>query len=77
MAKTQRKSLSMAAATKTESHNAQAEDVRRQVAEEPKKQIHAFIPESLHVRFKLKTVREGKSMNGVIEEFISSYVEGN
>lgn len=48
----------------------------KQATEEPKKQVHAYIPESLHARFKMKTAGEGRKMSEVLEEMIESYIEG-
>ncbi len=77
MAKAQRKSLSQAAAGKGKSHNPRAEKIMKQAAslEEPKKQLHVFLPASLHTQFKLKAVGEGRSMNEIIEDLIASYLE--
>ena len=73
MSKAQRRSLRDAAANKTHS-NPRTDAILQQATAEPKKQIHAYIPESLHTRFKMKTVREGRKMSEVLEEMIESYV---
>lgn len=78
MSKQQRRSLADAAASRGPSRHPQAEAVREAAAEtdEPKKQIHAFIPASLHRAFKLKAVGEGRSMNEVMEGLMRGYVDG-
>lgn len=75
MSKTQRRSLKDAATNKSQSHNPRAEAILQQATEESKKQIHAYIPESLHTRFKMKTAGAGRKMSEVLEEMIEGYVE--
>lgn len=75
MSKAQRRSLKDAAANKTQSHNPRADAILEEATEEPKKQIHAYIPESLHTRFKMKTVKEGRKMSEVLEEKIVEYLD--
>ena len=44
--------------------------------EEQFKQLTLRIPSDLHLRLKLKCVREGRSMGEIITELIKKYVEG-
>jgi len=48
-----------------------------QFPESLKKQIHFTIPGALHMRFKLKTVIEERTMRQVMEELIRQYVDDN
>lgn len=73
MSKAQRRSLKDAAANKAHS-NPRTDAILQQATEEPKKQVHAYIPESLHTRFKMKTVEEGRKMSEVLEEMIVDYL---
>ena len=77
MSKQQRRSLADAAASRGPGRHPAAEAVRAAAAEpdEPKKQVHAFVPESLHRAFKLKAVGEDRSMNEVLEGLMRGYVE--
>ena len=75
MSKRQRQSLKDAASSKKSSHHPRAQELLEEAADEPKKQIHAYIPESLHKRFKLKTVSEERNMSEVLEELIARYIE--
>lgn len=77
MSKQQRRSLADAAASRVPGQHPEAEAVRAAAAQadEPKKQIHAFVPASLHRAFKLRTVNEGRSMNEVLEAMMREYVE--
>lgn len=74
MSKARRQSLKAAVATKEESHNARADDLRIQAIEEPQKQIHAYIPESLHRAFKVKATEEGRNMSQLLESMIRDFV---
>ena len=68
MTRTQRRSLREATANKLNSKLLQEE--------EPQKQVHAYIPQTLHTRFKIKVVSENRKMTDVLEEMIVNYVEG-
>ena len=76
MSKQQRRSLADAAAARGPSRHPEAEAVREAAGAEPKKQIHAFVPASLHRAFKLKAVGEGRSMNEVLEGLMRGYADG-
>lgn len=77
MSKQQRRSLADVSAARGPNRHPEAETVRAAAAQmdEPKKQIHAFIPASLHRAFKLRAVNEGRSMNEVLEELMQGFVE--
>ena len=74
MSKPKRRSLKAASESKVRSYNPDADQLKEKAASEPKKQIHAYIPQSLHTQFKVKAAEEGRKMSKVLEEMIARYV---
>lgn len=74
MRKPKRQPLAAATTAKTETHHPRAESVRRLAVEEPQKQVHAYIPASLHTRFKIKAAEDGRKMSDVLQAMITDYV---
>lgn len=73
MSKTQRRSLTEAAAKKAHV-NPHSQVLLQCATQEARKQVHAYIPISLHTRFKVKAAMNGRKMNDILHEMIVRYV---